>query len=140
MKIIKIFFVSTIVFYSLLAITCFYSCDKTEKLNGSTWVGKSTFIDAEGDSGNTTIYISFTKDNADISIVLYYLDWELALGCGGKATYVCDKNDITLKVTLYSDNPFGFSNQWTGAWTGSFDKNTMTLNDVFGETVRFTKQ
>ena len=129
--------------YCLLAITCFYSCDKTEKLNGSTWVGTSNFTDRDGHSGEVTLHISFTENNADIIAGFKYYSADEPIICKGKATYECDKNYITIKMKLYNDNNgYYLFHYWRETnWSGSFDKNTMNLREVvFDRTVRFMKQ
>ena len=55
----------------------------------------------------------------------------------GKSTYVCDKNNISIKIAWENDwDPYNTN------WSGIFDKNTMTLKGVFGydKIVKFTKQ
>ena len=127
-------FLFTLIFCLFTAI-CFYSCEKTKPLDGTIWTGKTTIVDSYyGHYYNTEINIAFKEDNADIRLLVNcYGD---ITPIKGKSTYVCDKNNLSIKTT--------WNNDWyllhNTNWVGTFEKNTMTLKDVFGKTVEFAKQ
>jgi hypothetical protein len=131
--------VVSILFLGFFTLTILNSCDKTKKFDGSTWTGDySSTLD--GDKVSSTITLSFNGDQVTISGKIKYS------GYGGdtepvKATgnYTYEKKKMSINVTWKSDS------EWMeyydeGRWTGSVDKTTMTLNNVIGETVKFTKQ
>ncbi|MCL2291119.1 MAG: hypothetical protein FWC34_10555 [Bacteroidetes bacterium] len=141
-----------ILVFCLCALACFYSCDKPDSLEWTTW--ESDYFEIEYKPllpphpyldeelilrGEMTI--SFQGGDAYIAIdrlelfdrrngIIYhpYDPW------GKNASYTCDRKNLTLNFSSTVDS------FWGQTWTGKVGKTTMNLKIVFGETVRFTKQ
>ena len=112
-------------------------------MDGTNWEGDCDFV-APYDNEvkfSGTISISFAGDAADIvakfKVKDIYLDDTWNETYKGTATYTLDKKNINIKVKWKDD---GVDNIDDGKWTGTIDKTTMTLRNVFGETVNFKKQ
>ena len=138
---LKIFFV--IFLCSIFVLTTFNSCDKSKKMDGTNWEGDCDFVDSyDGEKYSGTISISFAGDEADIVAKfkikdIYYGDsWNEIYK--GTATYTLDKKDINIKIKWKEDYDIDYLDD--GRWRGTIDKTTMTLKNVFGETVKFKKQ
>jgi len=134
MKNIKLTTILAFCFFALIGLN---SCDKAGKLDGTNWEGECEFK-AHDEKWNGTISISFSKDDADIvakfKVKSYWSDYTETYK--GTATYNCEKDKITLKIKWKEDRIDDIDD---GKWSGTFDKTTMTLKNVFGETVKFKK-
>jgi hypothetical protein len=62
----------------------------------------------------------------------------------GSGAYLLDKKDISIYISLDEESLYEMdyfqADIDDDKWTGKVDKNTMTLNNVFGKTVVFKKQ
>ena len=137
---LKVF--AIVLFCSLFTLTTLHSCDKSKKLDGTTWEGECGFDDpTEGNiTHEGTVSISFTSENADIIAKFkvkdtYYGGTENETH-KGTATYTCEKNNISIKIK-WDGEMYGLDD---GKWNGTFDETIITLKNVFGETVKFKKQ
>ena len=132
----------------LLAVAALHSCDKAKQFEGTTWNCNSfdfpiTYNYGEEDTISvniqTTITISFRKKDADIVARLLVANpWtQIPFNryAKGTATYLYDKGKMSLEVLWNTENMID-----DGIWTGTADKKTMTLNNVFGKSIKFTKK
>jgi len=105
------------------------------------------------------ISISFAGDDADIVVKMkgtiqswsrywdyYWGEWvedydteSFIETYKGTATYSCEKDKITFSSIKWKDDLDELLDDLDGKWSGTFDGTTMTLKNVFGETVKFTK-
>jgi len=137
--------------FVLLTLIGFYACDKKPdeiKLDGTAWEGDCDFMfvtpDGEGKyQFDGTITIDFAKDDADVVAKfklkdMYYGDTENVTFKGtAKYTYESEGDKITVRVNWKGEEPYIYGDD--GKWTGTVDQTTMTLKNVFGETVKFKK-
>jgi hypothetical protein len=153
MKKIRILAILAFVLFTLIG---FYSCDKKPdeikvELNGTEWEGEVEF--GKGPSNEPYTYkgnisISFASDDADIVVKMkithtYWDSWNYQWITDsytetykGTATYSCEEDKVTLKIKWKNDDVDDIDD---GKWSGTFDQTKMTLKNVFGETVKFTK-
>ena len=147
-----------IILVSLFVLTSLQSCDKAKQFEGTTWKS-NTFetvkilqnidIDDDGDpiivrdtvNFKLIVTISFSKENADVVANLSYTHPFLGYVNGnekGTASYSYKKKDMSVNVRWNRPTAMDILDQ--GMWKGTADKTTMTLKNVFDETVTFTKQ
>jgi hypothetical protein len=111
--------------FSVLASTCFYSCDKAGQLEGTFWEGGNYQSELfNWNFTNTVIYFE-TTSRASIKVI------DILSGDVYRytsASYSCKGNKITLTVGAIPNHQ---------TWSGKVKKRTMTLDNVFGETVEF---
>ena len=132
---------------------CFYSCDKPNILDWTTWESDYFEFEYKDTSVPPPPYlneelvlrgqmtVSFEEENfARITTFSFELfdkknniTYSYCDNIFHIASYTCDGNKVTL--TFHSDG--SFSGQ---RWTGNVRKTTMDLRIVFGETVKFTKK
>jgi len=124
---------------SILFIACFYSCDKSEQLEGTVWESGSFMrvIDdylVQGDK----IVIAFKSNNC---AKIYIKDFAIGSFWGVpqeyEATYGYKGSNLTIEIEapeLFSEYSY-FTH-----WTGKVASRTMTLKNVFGETMKFKQQ
>jgi len=140
MKNIKFRTILALVLFTLLSLQ---SCDKAKQLEGTTWEGDCDFtVDRWDEKYDGTITISFAADDADVVAKFkvkdtYYGD-TYTENHKATATYTCEKDVVTLRIKWKTGESF-IDDIDDGKWSGTFDKTTMTLKNVFGETVRFKK-
>ena len=141
-----------IILVSLFVLTSLQSCDKAKQFEGTTWKSSSFKtsenvlidpLDEEWVTVNYTIIvtISFNKDDADISAEASFINPSTNLPdkslVKGTAKWTYNKKDMSVNARWNTSSVYNLDK---GNWTGTADKTTMTLKDVFGETVKFTKQ
>jgi hypothetical protein len=138
--------------FTLFTLTCFYSCDKYEKFDGTTW--ESDYFEIKYQDpvmpppgclheelflrGKMTI--SFTKNNASVFIK----DLELFDKINAIVYYMLDPFQQSVNYTykrkdliLYFDTEGYFPGQH---WVGTVDKTTMSLRIISGETIILKKR
>jgi hypothetical protein len=121
--------------FCLIASASFNSCDKAKQLEGTTWEGDCDFYSNYYGRHDGTVSIYFTTTDADIRAD-FKNDGDKVI-CKGTANYSCDKDQISIRIRWKDD---WIDDIDDGRWTGKVEKNTMTLRNVFGETVRFKKR
>ena len=130
----------------LFTITSLSSCDKAKGLEGTTWEGDFDFMFVTDDGDGRyqfdgTITLDFTADEADVIAKFKMRDMDDGytenLTFKGRAKYTYESDKITLKVNWKNEEAYVYGDE--GKWTGTVDKTTMTLKNVFGETVKFKK-
>ena len=144
---IKLGLREVILVISLLVFTCFYSCDKTKQLEGTTWEGNCQFDDPYDKyvHYNGRITLCFAGNQTDVTAIFeasddsYKDDGTWKVNYKGSANYTFENRNITIKI-----NWKGHSTEWEdyidkGKWMGKANKTEMTLNDVFNQTIVFKK-
>ena len=143
--------VAIILVISLFVLTNLQSCDKAKQFEGTTWESSSFKVSEElynpwEDEFITveytiTVTISFNKDDANVVARASFIDPNTDFPTNstviGTAKYTYKKKDMSVNVTWNVASVYGIDN---GNWKGTVNNTTMTLNNVFNQTVTFTKK
>ena len=127
-------------------LTIFQSCDKAKELDGTSWEGEFHFYDNDYEDSydyDVTINISFTEDNVDIVAKLKSIEFGNE-NYKASGTFRCERKNITIDIKRWWGGRMPEHNDWVEdvggrKWSGTFNEKTMTLRNVFRETVILKK-
>jgi hypothetical protein len=120
-----------VLIFSIFVFTCFYSCEKSGKLDGTTWKSgsfeaESTDLQNPGVLRIEEITISFKKENADLQFIIK--DKEKV---SGTTTYTYEENTLHIQAL----GALG----WERSWSGTVDGKKMSIG-MLGQQVEFKRK
>ena len=124
---------AVILVFGLFAVATLPSCDKASRFNGTTWEGD--YEDSDQNKG--TIELAFSESSVDITNKFKNQSTEKAT-----ASYTYEKKTMSFGALKFKGSDADFLEDYYdgGKWTGTVDKDVMTLRNVLkGETVKFKK-
>jgi hypothetical protein len=127
-----------LLFVGLIGMGVLSSCDKTKKFDKTMWVGElSDKYNGGGEitiffTGNDKVYINARFDISTSTIdPILSPNWELNGRCSykGKKMFIYIDDYYFLPTYVVSD-----------VWRGAINGETMKMDNMFEETITFTKQ
>jgi hypothetical protein len=128
---------------SILFITCFYSCnnsqDNSEELEGTAWESSSfkRVIDDYFVQGDKIVIVFKLNNCAKIYIKNFTIEGFWGVPQEYEAMYDYKGGKLTIEIDAGELPP---EYNFLKTWTGKVLSETMTLNNVFGETMKFRQQ
>jgi hypothetical protein len=120
--------------FSVLLFTCFYSCEKSGKLDGTTWKSgafeaESTDLQKPGVLQIEEMTISFKKESADLQFIIKDKG-----KVSGTTTYTYEENYLLIQAS-YGDLGIVAERSWGGIVDGK--KISIVM---FGQQVEFPRK
>ena len=141
--------------FTLFMLTCFYSCDKHEQLDGTIW--KSDYFEIEYKDPTLPSYLYLNEGQILRGILIFDFKQGFVLAKTSNIELYDKKNDIIRKpytsccpheygfytydkkkLTLTFDNAVGFFSDQI--WRGKVKTHTINLKVPSNETITFKKQ
>ena len=124
-----------VLIFSIFVFTCFYSCEKSGKLDGTTWKSGSFEVEFT-DLQNSEILrieeitISFKKESADLQFKIKGKE-----KISGTTTYTYEENNLHIQAP----GDLGPGLVWERSWGGTVDGKKMNIF-MLGQQVEFKRK